>query len=488
MNALVLNMGQHTQQTLSPRMQHAVRLLQMSSMDYSHQIYDTVANNPFLDIDESEAGQAAEAGESPLSSVLAAAEAASQQEVAELPGATVRDGSEQTENDHDIWRADDPTGAPRSNDGPRTSAIDLQREEESLVDHLCTQISVMPLSARDRAIAASLIGSLDEDGYLRTPLEEIAVISALKPRPSREEMHIGLSRIQALDPAGVGARDVRECLLLQATDIVCPERQALARTIIHQHLDLLAANDLNGLTRALDCSAADLQPVLDCIRRLKPRPGSRFSTQQAQYVIPDVVVRKSRGQWTTHLNPAVIPRVRVYQSCVDMFRRHHTGQNPELAAHLQEAQWTVNNIEQRFSTILSIAEAIVRHQALFLEYGPLAMKPLGLREIAEEAGVHESTVSRVTNNKYMATPQGVFELKHFFSRSLATAVGGECSATSIRRLIQELIASENTRAPLSDAAIGRLLARQGFVLARRTVTKYRQALRIEPFERRRTLA
>jgi RNA polymerase sigma-54 factor len=224
------------------------------------------------------------------------------------------------------------------------------------------------------------------------------------------------------------------------------------------------------------------------IRRLDPRPGWRLGSPTVQYVTPDVIVKKQRGQWTATLNPVVVPRVRLNSVYADLFRQHRSADHGELGAHLQEARWTVRNVEQRFSTILSVSQAILRRQQHFLAYGAMAMKPLSLQEIADELGLHESTVSRVTNNKFMATPSGVFELKYFFSRGLSTSSGGECSPTAVRSLIQEMISAEPPGEPLSDVAIARELASQGLNVARRTVTKYRQLMRIEPVERRRNAA
>ena len=228
-----------------------------------------------------------------------------------------------------------------------------------------------------------------------------------------------------------------------------------------------------------------MQQACDRIRRFDPRPGWRFSSTRIAYVVPDVVVKKVRGEWRVQLNPAVIPRVRLNQAYAALFKRHRSPAHTDMAGHLQEARWTVKNVEQRFSTILDVATAIIQRQKHFLEFGPMAMKPLGLKEIADELGIHESTVSRVTNNKYIATPTGVFELKHFFSRVMVTANGSACSATAIRGLLKDMIAAEAPDAPLSDAAITRQLAQQGLVVARRTVTKYRQLLRIDAVDRRR---
>ena len=239
------------------------------------------------------------------------------------------------------------------------------------------------------------------------------------------------------------------------------------------------------MARQLGASPARVESVCDRIRRLDPRPGWRLGSSHVAYVVPDVVVKKVRGQWTVQLNPAIVPRVRLNQVYAQLFQRHRSAQNAEMGAHLQEARWTLRNVEQRFSTILDVTQAIVKRQRNFLEYGAMAMKPLGLREIADEVGIHESTVSRVTNNKYMATPNGVFELKYFFSRAMVSANGSACSGTAIRGLIKDIIEAENADAPLSDAEITRQLAQQGLMVARRTVTKYRQMLKIEAVERRR---
>jgi len=330
-----------------------------------------------------------------------------------------------------------------------------------------------------------IVESLDDDGYLRAELEEMIAIADLDPPATLEEMHIALKRVQALEPAGVAARSVSECLLAQLSTIESEDARDMARVIITDHLNCLAAKDVTTMARALGRTPAEVEHVCDRIRRLDPRPGWRFGSTQLQYVIPDVIVRKVRGLWNVQLNPAIIPKVRLNQVYAELFQRHRRSQNAEMATHLQEAKWTMRNVEQRFSTILSVAEAIVKRQKHFLEFGAMAMKPLGLREIADELGLHESTVSRVTNNKYMATPTGVYELKYFFSRAMTTASGGACSGTAIRGLIKDIIEAESPMQPLSDAEIARQLAMQGLQVARRTVTKYRQLLRIEAVERRR---
>lgn len=467
---------QRQSQTLSPRLQHAVRLLQMSSLDFGLMVRDTLGKNPFLEPDET-------------------AEDADSAEAIEMDGnseetgddhdavAVERDG-DGVESDRDLWHADAVAGNRQASDG-ETSALDLMMAENSLAMHLRTQLNTMPLNERDMALAHVVVESLDDDGYLRTPLEELAEVVQMDPHATLSEMQIALKMVQSLEPAGVGARSVAECLELQLHEIGCVQMRALAHTIVSEHLDALAAKDIAGMARKLGRTPADIEAVCDRIRRLDPRPGWRWGSSHIAYVVPDVIVKKIRGEWNVQLNPAIVPRVKLNQVYADLFQRHRTAENAEMGAHLQEARWTLRNVEQRFSTIHDVAQAIVKRQRHFLEYGPMAMKPLGLREIADEIGVHESTVSRVTNNKYMATPRGVFELKHFFSRAMVSANGRACSGTAIRGLIHDLIQAESTGEPLSDAEITRQLAQQGLVVARRTVTKYRQMLHIEAVGRRR---
>jgi RNA polymerase sigma-54 factor len=360
--------------------------------------------------------------------------------------------------------------------------------EDSLNDHLHGQLNLLPLPARDLALARVVVESLDDDGYLRTPLEELIGLAGLDPQPTLAEMQIALKRVQSLEPAGIGARSVAECLQLQLPAIDDADLRALAGTIVANHLQALADRDLGHLARLLKQPLVRVEEACNRIRRLDPRPGWRLGPSQVAYVVPDVIVRKVRGQWTVQLNPAIVPKVRLNQVYAQLFQRHRNGANAEMGAHLQDARWTLRNVELRFSTILDVAEAIVRRQKNFLEYGAMAMKPLGLREIAQEVGIHESTVSRVTNNKYMATPVGVFELKYFFSRAMISANGSACSGTAIRGLIKDIIETESVTRPLSDAEITRQLAQQGLMVARRTVTKYRQMLRIDAVDRRRKLA
>jgi RNA polymerase sigma-54 factor len=445
------------QPTLSPRLQRAVRLLQMSSLDFAQVVRDALDSNPFLE--QEEGGFETQ------------------------PALPDEEDADAAPSHAELW-GQEGLGRVRHSDVD-SAMFDTLQARTSLAAHLLGQLNVMPLSPRDLAIAAAVIESLDDDGYLRMPLEDVAQAVTGGTAPEPDEVTIALRLVQSLEPAGVGARSVAECLQLQLDALPAGAQRTLARDIVANHLDVLAARDLRALARRMGQPASAVEAACAVIRRLDPHPGWRFSEPAVQYVTPDIIVRRIRGKWTATLNDAVVPRVKLNRSYVELFQQHRQAQHAGLGADLQEARWTVRNVEQRFSTILSVAQAILKRQQHFLTYGPMAMKPLALREIADEVGVHESTVSRVTNNKFMATPCGVFELKYFFSRGLATSSGGECSPTAIRGLIREMIAGEPPHEPLSDVEIARQLAGQGLQVARRTVTKYRQLLKIEPAERRR---
>lgn len=479
---------QQTQrQSLSPRFQQAVRLLQMSSLDFAASVRDVLGKNPFLEVEEGdgEADQEA-AADDPGDGADSTADSDGLSAELAMPREGLDEVGE-SDNDRDLWRADSGV-SPRSADDGELSAMNQMAVETSLNAHLHGQLNLLPLSLRELLLARVVVESLDDDGYLRTSLDTLVGLEAMSPAATLTEMRAALRCVQSLDPCGVAACSVAECLLLQLPSIDCAQTRALAERIVGDHVGALAARDTHGLARALGESPVRIQAVCDRIRHLDPRPGWRFSAERVVYVVPDVIVRKVRGVWSAQLNPAIVPRVRLNQVYAELFKRHRTADNAELADHLQEARWTVRNVEQRFSTILDVAEAIVKRQQHFLDFGPMAMKPMGLREIADEVGVHESTVSRVTNNKYMSTPCGVFEMTHFFSRAMVSTNGSACSGTAIRGLVKDLIDAESPAAPLSDVEITRQLAEQGLVVARRTVTKYRQLLRIEAVDRRRRLS
>ncbi len=454
---LSLHHKQVQQQTLSPRLQQAVRLLQLSSLDFNLELQALQGQNPFLDFDVE-----SEEEENSANDLDAA--------------------------DRDPWLGDAARSASSSSPHEKnkdTGVLEYLPCACGLAEHLHFQLSLMRLSERDAALAHALIDSLDDDGYLRTSLEELLPEEAMDPPPEPQELLTALRYVQSLEPLGVGARDLQECLKLQLSTIECPKERALTAHVIEHELTALAKHQWAGMARSLGCTPEELDAACRRIRQMDPRPGLRHSLAQTRYITPDVVVRKRRGGWTAELNPAVVPRVSFNKTYADLLQRHGSNGAPELAEHLSQARWTVRNIEQRFSTIASVAQSIVDRQRHFFDYGPMAMKPLGLREIAEELGMHESTVSRVTSNKYMATPGGVFELKHFFSRAHVSRGGNTCSPTAIRGLVQKMLASEPAGVALSDAEIARRLNAQGLDVARRTVTKYRQMLHIEPCDQRR---
>lgn len=453
MSGLALGAAPALHTSLSPRLQHAVKLLQMSSLDFSQVLSNALGSNPFLEAEEG-TDEACDEFAAPASA------------------------------DEGIDRSWPSSEARRHHAAAGSEALDHLQAPGTLAGHLAAQLELLPLPERDLALALAVANSLDEDGYLRVPVEEVVSGLGLRAPARPGECQIALRRVQALDPAGVGARDLVECLCLQLHQVEPPALRALARDILTRHLRALAARDLPALARRLQRPAAEIEAACGAIRRLDPRPGWRHGAGVVPYITPDLIVRRQRGQWAVDLNPAVVPRLRLNERYAALLAQHRNGTHPALAAQLQEARWTLRNVEQRFATIVDVAGAILRRQHRFLAYGPMAMRPLALRDIAQELGMHESTVSRVTHDKFMATPRGVFELKYFFSRALSTANGGACSPTAVRGLIRELIDAEPAARPLSDVDLARELAVQGLKVARRTVTKYRQQLRIEPAQRR----
>ena len=495
MNSQSLRFDSRLNQAMAPRLQYAVRLLQLSALDYEQELQQLASKNPFLELGDSPP-PGASAGDTDQ-------------------GATDVDSHVQTETlEHDQANGDDPMGGDepatdgadqgdgQGADSPWTldpggvrdgakesqgSALDLLACSTDLRQHLRGQANLLRLSARDHALLCTVIESLDDDGYLRVQADEIEALSGFEPPADATEIGTAVKLVQSFDPPGVGARSVGECLLLQLENIDADLRP-LGRAILTDHLERLAQRDVPALAKLLNRPAHDIEAVCAALRRLDPRPGLRFASGEVQFVIPDVVVRKVRGKWAAQLNPALVPRLSLNRRYAELFQRHQDARHAEMNSHLQEARWALRNVEQRCSTILAVAQAILRRQYGFFEHGPLAMKPLALRDIATEIGVHESTVCRVTNNKFMSTPAGLFELKQFFSRPMAMAGGGACSPTAIRGVLQALVDAEDASCPLSDVDIAHRLERQGLKVARRTVTKYRQMLSIAPADRRRSYA
>ena len=378
------------------------------------------------------------------------------------------------------------------NSTPADDDSDFKQQETlqiSLREYLLSQLKLMPLSARDQTLTLLLVDSINDDGYLEESLTEIAEQMPLELEIDELELQTALRLIQNLDPAGVGARNLSECLCLQLAllDEDTPYL-TLAKQVCQQHLPALGARDFTKLRKELGCDEATLKQIQLLITSLNPRPGSAYSHIGSEhYIQHEVIVKKVKGIWIASLNDGVIPKLKINQLYASILKRNRDSSIQYLQSQMQEAKWMIKNIQQRFSTILRVSQAIVDRQRNFFEYGEVAMRPLVLREIADELDLHESTISRVTTNKYMLTPRGIFELKYFFGSSVSTDSGGTCSATAIRALIKKLVEEENPKKPYSDNQITDLLAKQGIVVARRTIAKYRESLNIAPASLRKSL-
>jgi len=494
------------QLALTPRLQQSVRLLQLSALEFAQELQQALATNPFLE-EEEPCGTEDEVPEAEFEQGLGLREDAGMVNEVPLNGAgdAIEDFSADSSESGDSGDSalhsdtmeeytsyddrDTDTGSQRSHtasDGEDRDIGEWMHARPSLLEHLRLELRNYRLSERDKALARLIIDALDDDGYLRQDLAELAQLAGDDLPVEEDELRIALMLVQQIDPPGIAARSLSECLGLQLAALHpdTPARE-LARAIVSEHLDKLARRDFAELERLHQTDGEDIRVACKLIRSLDPRPGARFVPEHADYVVPDVLVRKIKGQWVASINPAVLPRTRVHRTYADMFQQARCNKRSPLAQQLQEARWLIRNAEQRFSTIHRVAEAIVAHQRTFFEYGEIAMKPLVLRDVAEELRLHESTVSRATGNKYMATPRGIYEFKHFFSRQLATESGGSCSAAAVRALLKEMIAAENSKAPLSDVSLARMLADQGVIVARRTVAKYRGLMKLPPAELRR---
>jgi len=465
--------------TLTPQLQQSIRLLQLSTVELNQEIERLLMENPILELEDGESDAAAAMGPA-----TADQEAPSGTSADENTGGNPERNEELPADFAAPWRGTEDSGS--DDDGDRTHAApDLP----TLRDHLNSELALTNLGTRDRALVELIIDALDEDGYLTQPLEEIAALMSAEAEVNVEELAIALRHLQNFEPAGVGARTPGECLALQirAMKEVPGPCAALALAICEQHLELLASRDyvrLKGITGADDEALRAAQLL---IRGLNPRPGAAFAKVETRYVVPDVVVRKAKGVWRATLNQEAMPRLRVNRLYAELAARPRGSGGNALASQLQEARWLIKNVLQRFDTILRVSQAIVDRQRNFLEHGEVAMRPMVLREIADVLGVHESTISRVTTQKYMATPRGTFELKYFFGSHVATDTGGAASSTAIRALIKQLVAAEDAKAPLSDSRIAQILGEQGIVVARRTIAKYRESLQIPPVNQRKSL-
>jgi RNA polymerase sigma-54 factor len=474
---LQFRLSQHL--TLTPQLQQSIRLLQLSTVELNQEIERLLMENPIL---EREDGETDAAGSPPA---LATRDEAPAPAGEDVPEGDPERNEELPPDFAAPWRGAEDGGG--DDDGDRSG---VTPDLPTLRDHLNSELALTNLGARDRALVGLLIDALDEDGYLTQSLEDIAALMSAEADVNVEELAIALRHLQNFEPAGVGARSPGECLSLQLRamgESGCGAGLALALTICERHLDLLANRDYVRLKNLTGAGDEELRAAQALIRGLNPHPGASFARIEARYVIPDVIVRKVKGVWRASLNQEAMPRLRVNRLYAELAARPRSSGGNALATQLQEARWLIKNVMQRFDTILRVSQAIIDRQRNFLEHGEVAMRPLVLREIADVLGVHESTVSRVTTQKYIATPRGTYELKYFFGSHVATDTGGAASSTAIRALIKQLVSAEDAKAPLSDSRISRILAEQGIVVARRTIAKYRESLQIPPVNQRKSL-
>ena len=466
--SLQLRLSQHL--AMTPRLQQAIRLLQLSTMELHTEVQEALDSNLMLELDEDDAAGAG-----------AETEIAPADIPRELPVDSVWE---------DIYDCVAFGGAAPAAEIDGADPVAHRAQTESLKDRLLWQMSLMRLGDTDRVIAAALIDAVDDDGYLTLTLEDIR--HSLDPRREEvtlERIEAVLREVQTLDPPGVAARSLQECLALQLGQLPAgTEWRDAALALVTGHLPLLASKSYGRLMTALGLGRAELQCVIDLIRSLSPRPGAAVEASAPEYVIPDVLVRKENGAWRVELNRDAFPKLRINSRYANLIRRTgDSADNDTMKRHLQEARWFIKSLVNRGETLLKTATCIVERQKAFLDHGEEAMKPMVLADVAHAIGMHESTISRVTTRKYMLTPRGVFELKYFFSSHVHTDRGAQASSTAIRAVLRKLIASENTARPLSDQKLKEILSEQGIRIARRTVAKYREAMAIPSSTERRAL-
>ncbi|WP_097508484.1 RNA polymerase factor sigma-54 [Escherichia coli] len=459
------------QLAMTPQLQQAIRLLQLSTLELQQELQQALESNPLLEQIDTRETQDSE--------TLDTADALEQKE---MPEELPLDASWDT-----IYTAGTPSGT--SGDYIDDELPVYQGETtQTLQDYLMWQVELTPFSDTDRAIATSIVDAVDETGYLTVPLEDI-LESIGDEEIDIDEVEAVLKRIQRFDPVGVAAKDLRDCLLIQLSqfDKTTPWLEE-ARLIISDHLDLLANHDFRTLMRVTRLKEDVLKEAVNLIQSLDPRPGQSIQTGEPEYVIPDVLVRKHNGHWTVELNSDSIPRLQINQHYASMCNNaRNDGDSQFIRSNLQDAKWLIKSLESRNDTLLRVSRCIVEQQQAFFEQGEEYMKPMVLADIAQAVEMHESTISRVTTQKYLHSPRGIFELKYFFSSHVNTEGGGEASSTAIRALVKKLIAAENPAKPLSDSKLTSLLSEQGIMVARRTVAKYRESLSIPPSNQRKQL-
>ena len=480
--SLHLRLGQ--QLTMTPQLQQAIRLLQLSSLDLQAEIQDILESNLMLErLDEAQ--ESSLQRDESLDSMEETSHADTVYEAdpgGEKPDTALSDQPSSDDGWEDNYDTYDGVTSYSRNDAEeqRDPFAQHAAPAEDLHEHLFWQMRLTPFSDSDLAIATAIIDAIDETGYLRLPVEDIYRSLKDDLDIDLDEVEAVLHRVQRFDPAGVGARTPAECLLLQLDQL--PSQTpwlAQARTLVQQYLNLLAGRDFNTLMRRLKISREELQAAIRLIQSLNPHPGFQLSPAEPQYVIPDVFVYRHKNAWRVEINSDIIPRLRINSHYAKLARQtDDSTDNSYLKTHLQEARWFLKSLRNRNETLLKVAKCIVQLQQAFFDRGEEHMKPLVLRDIAETVGMHESTISRVTMQKYMHTPRGIYEFKYFFSSHVSTSNGGECSSTAIRAMIKKLISEENPRKPLSDSNITKYLDKEGIRVARRTVAKYREAMSI----------
>ncbi|EHY7672030.1 RNA polymerase factor sigma-54 [Escherichia coli] len=465
------------QLAMTPQLQQAIRLLQLSTLELQQELQQALESNPLLE--QIDTHEEIDTRETQDSETLDTADALEQKE---MPEELPLDASWDT-----IYTAGTPSGT--SGDYIDDELPVYQGETtQTLQDYLMWQVELTPFSDTDRAIATSIVDAVDETGYLTVPLEDI-LESIGDEEIDIDEVEAVLKRIQRFDPVGVAAKDLRDCLLIQLSqfDKTTPWLEE-ARLIISDHLDLLANHDFRTLMRVTRLKEDVLKEAVNLIQSLDPRPGQSIQTGEPEYVIPDVLVRKHNGHWTVELNSDSIPRLQINQHYASMCNNaRNDGDSQFIRSNLQDAKWLIKSLESRNDTLLRVSRCIVEQQQAFFEQGEEYMKPMVLADIAQAVDMHESTISRVTTQKYLHSPRGIFELKYFFSSHVNTEGGGEASSTAIRALVKKLIAAENPAKPLSDSKLTSLLSEQGIMVARRTVAKYRESLSIPPSNQRKQL-
>jgi RNA polymerase sigma-54 factor len=474
------------QLTMTPQLQQAIKLLQLSTLDLQQEIQEAIESNPLLEIEEPHSDHNDKERSGDTNASIDSDNVSSHDA---LEGNAVPEELPLDSTWDDYYSASSAPAPMTSSGGAMDDDNVYQGETtDDIQSHLLWQMGLTPFSDNDRAIAIAIIDSIDESGYLTVSSDEI-LESMQDDEIELDEVECVLKRIQMFDPVGSGSRNPQECLLVQLRqfDEATPFLKE-AKLIITEHTDLLSSKDYRTLMRKTRLKEDQLREVMLLLQSLNPRPGSALITKEPEYVIPDVSVAKKNGRWTVELNPDSLPKLNINQQYAALSKNsRNSSDSAFVKSHMQEAKWFIKSLESRNDTLLKVANCIVQQQMGFFEHGPEMMKPMVLNDVAEMVDMHESTISRVTTQKYMHTPRGIYELKYFFSSHVATDSGGECSSTAIRALIKKLVAAENTVKPLSDSKIADVLADQGIKVARRTIAKYRESLSIPPSNQRKSL-